>query len=35
MGLGSFPEVSLKKAKQEASAKRSSLSDGVDPLAET
>ncbi|MDY7566648.1 integrase arm-type DNA-binding domain-containing protein [Pseudomonas sp. RTC3] len=33
MGLGSFPEVSLKKARQEASAKRSQLSDGVDPLA--
>lgn len=33
MGLGSFPEVSLKKARQEASAKRSQLSDGIDPLA--
>ncbi|RKS12226.1 integrase [Pseudomonas sp. WPR_5_2] len=33
MGLGSFPEVSLKKARLEASAKRSQLSDGVDPLA--
>ncbi|APC19272.1 integrase [Pseudomonas frederiksbergensis] len=33
MGLGSFPEVSLKKARQEASTKRSQLSDGVDPLA--
>jgi integrase len=33
MGLGSFPEVGLKKARQEASAKRSQLSDGVDPLA--
>lgn len=33
MGLGSFPEVSLKKARLEASIKRSQLSDGVDPLA--
>lgn len=33
MGLGSFPEVSLKKARQAASAKRSQLSDGIDPLA--
>ena len=33
MGLGSFPEVSLKKARQDASAKRTQLSDGVDPLA--
>lgn len=33
MGLGSFPEVSLKKARQDASAKRSQLSDGIDPLA--
>lgn len=33
MGLGSYPEVSLKKARLEASAKRSQLSDGVDPLA--
>ena len=33
MGLGSFPEVSLKKARLAASAKRSQLSDGVDPLA--
>ena len=33
MGLGSFPEVSLKKARLEASAKRGQLSDGVDPLA--
>ncbi len=33
MGLGSFPEVGLKKARQEASAKRSQLSDGIDPLA--
>ncbi len=33
MGLGSFPEVTLKKARQDASNKRSQLSDGVDPLA--
>jgi len=33
MGLGSFPEVSLKKARQDASAKHSKLSDGIDPLA--
>lgn len=33
MGLGSFPEVGLKKARQDASAKRSLLSDGIDPLA--
>ena len=33
MGLGSFPEVSLKKARQDASAKRSQLRDGIDPLA--
>jgi len=33
MGLGSFPEVSLKKARQAASAKRTQLSDGIDPLA--
>ena len=33
MGLGPYPEVSLKKARLEASAKRSRLSDGVDPLA--
>jgi len=33
MGLGSFPEVSLKKARQDASTKRSQLSDGIDPLA--
>ncbi|UHC83429.1 integrase arm-type DNA-binding domain-containing protein [Pseudomonas sp. NIBR-H-19] len=33
MGLGSFPEVSLKKARLEANAKRSQLSDGIDPLA--
>ena len=29
MGLGSFPEVSLKKARLEANAKRSQLSDGI------
>ena len=33
MGLGSFPEVGLKKARQDASTKRSQLSDGIDPLA--
>lgn len=33
MGLGSFPEITLKKARQDASNKRSQLSDGVDPLA--
>lgn len=33
MGLGSFPEVSLKKARQDASIKRTQLSDGIDPLA--
>lgn len=33
MGLGSFPEVSLKKARQDASVKRSQLSEGIDPLA--
>jgi integrase len=33
MGLGSFPEVSFKKARQDAGAKRTQLSDGVDPLA--
>ena len=33
MGLGSYPEVSLKKARLEASTKRSQLSEGVDPLA--
>ena len=33
MGLGSFPEVTLKKARQDASNKRSQLSDGIDPLA--
>jgi integrase len=33
MGLGSFPEISLKKARQEVSIKRSQLSVGIDPLA--
>lgn len=33
MGLGSYPEVSLKNARLEASAKRRHLTDGVDPLA--
>ncbi len=33
MGLGSFPEVTLKKARLAASAKRTQVSDGVDPLA--
>jgi hypothetical protein len=33
MGLGSFPDVSLKKARLAASEKRSQLSDGIDPLA--
>ncbi|WP_282397106.1 integrase arm-type DNA-binding domain-containing protein [Pseudomonas sp. PS01298] len=33
MGLGSYPDVSLKKARQDASNKRTQLSDGVDPLA--
>ncbi|WP_122555630.1 tyrosine-type recombinase/integrase [Pseudomonas viridiflava] len=33
MGLGSFPEISLKKARLASSAKRSQLSEGVDPLA--
>ena len=33
MGLGSFPEVSLKKARQDAGTKRTQLSDGIDPLA--
>ena len=33
MGLGSFPKVSLKKARQDASTKRTQLSDGIDPLA--
>lgn len=33
MGLGSYPEVSLKSARLEASAKRRHLIDGIDPLA--
>ncbi len=33
MGLGSYPEVPLKKARLEAGIKRVQLSDGVDPLA--
>lgn len=33
MGLGSYPEVSLKNARLEASAKRRHLIEGVDPLA--
>ena len=33
MGLGSFPEVSLKKARQDASAKGGHLRDGIDSLA--
>ncbi|MCO7575800.1 MULTISPECIES: tyrosine-type recombinase/integrase [Pseudomonas chlororaphis group] len=33
MGLGSYPEISLKNARLEASAKRRILADGVDPLA--
>ncbi|ATN10434.1 integrase [Pseudomonas sp. FDAARGOS_380] len=33
MGLGSYPEVSLKNARLEASAKRRHLIDGIDPLA--
>ncbi|MCQ4255415.1 tyrosine-type recombinase/integrase [Stutzerimonas stutzeri] len=33
MGLGSYPEVSLKNARLVASAKRRHLTDGVDPLA--
>lgn len=33
MGLGAFPEVSLKAARLEASAKRSQLLVGTDPLA--
>ncbi|MDP9655292.1 UNVERIFIED_ORG: hypothetical protein J2W87_003224 [Pseudomonas putida] len=31
--MGSYPEVSLKKARLEAGVKRGHLSDGVDPLA--
>lgn len=33
MGLGSYPEISLKSARLEASIKRRHLIDGVDPLA--
>jgi len=33
MGLGSYPEVSLKSARLEANTKRRHLIDGVDPLA--
>lgn len=33
MGLGSFPDVSLKEVRLEASAKRRMLMDGIDPLA--
>ncbi|VVP21851.1 Prophage integrase IntA [Pseudomonas fluorescens] len=33
MGLGSYPDVSLKNARIEASAKRRYLTDGIDPLA--
>ncbi|MCQ4311057.1 integrase arm-type DNA-binding domain-containing protein [Pseudomonas stutzeri] len=33
MGLGSYPEISLKSARLEASSKRRLLIDGVDPLA--
>lgn len=33
MGLGSYPEVSLKSARLDASSKRRQLIDGVDPLA--
>jgi len=33
MGLGSYPEVSLKNARLEASAKRRHLIDGIDALA--
>lgn len=33
MGLGSYPEISLKSARLDASSKRRKLSDGVDPLA--
>lgn len=32
MGLGSYPEISLKSARLEASTKRRQLIDGVDPL---
>jgi integrase len=33
MGLGSYPEISLKNARLEASAKRRHLIDGIDPLS--
>lgn len=33
MGLGSYPEVSLKQARLEASTKRALLASGIDPLA--
>ncbi|HFK8505559.1 Arm DNA-binding domain-containing protein [Pseudomonas aeruginosa] len=33
MGLGSYPQVSLKEARLEASSKRRQLIDGIDPLA--
>lgn len=33
MGLGSYPEISLKSARLEASTKRRQLIDGIDPLA--
>lgn len=33
MGLGSYPDVSLKEVRLEASAKRRMLMDGIDPLA--
>ncbi len=33
MGLGSYPEVSLKNARLEANTKRRQLIDGIDPLA--
>jgi integrase len=33
MGLGAYPEISLKNARLEASSKRRQLIDGVDPLA--
>jgi integrase len=33
MGLGSYPEISLKSARLEASAKRRIMMDGIDPLA--
>lgn len=33
MGLGAYPEISLKNARIEANSKRRQLIDGVDPLA--